>query len=101
MTEEAVVSAFCKSHLRIQGWGALGPGPPYPQDLFKTMQFSSNFKGKPRILSFRAQGPPPGVKSPLGPPDQNPGSTLESPGYLVAPAMFVLSVHGPSQTSNV
>ena len=38
------------------------------------MQFLGNFKGKPPILSkFYAQGPP-GVKSPLGPPDQNLGS---------------------------
>ncbi len=25
-------------------WGSWGPGPPYPQDLFKIMQFSGNFE---------------------------------------------------------
>ncbi len=42
-------------------------GPPFPQDFFKIMQFSGNFKGKPPISSkFWAQGPP-GVKTPLDP----------------------------------
>ncbi len=37
-----------------------GPGPPCPQDFFKIMQFSSNFKGRPTILSkFWAQPPTP------------------------------------------
>ncbi len=53
--------------------GPGGPGPtPCPQDFFKIGQFF----GKTPILSkFWAQGPPPSVvKTPLGPPDQNPGS---------------------------
>ncbi len=56
---------------RIQGAG--------PQDFFKIMQFSGNFKGQSPILSkFWAQ-PPVGVKTPLGPPDQNPGSASVPP----------------------
>ncbi len=37
------------------GRGPWGPGPPCPQDFFKIMQFSGNFKGKPPILG---SGPP-------------------------------------------
>ncbi len=52
---------------RIQG--AWGPGPPLPPRFLQLMQFSGNFKGKSPILSkFWAQGPPLGVKIPLGPP---------------------------------
>ena len=41
------------------------------------MQFSGNYKGKNPILSkFWAQVPP-GVKTRLGPPDQNPGFAPE------------------------
>ena len=48
-------------HQRMQGGG-------WPQDFFKIMQFSGNFKEKSHILSkFWAQGPSLGVKSPLGP----------------------------------
>ncbi len=44
----------------------------------KIMQFSGNFKEKNPILSkFWAQDPP-GVKTLLGPPDQNPGSATAS-----------------------
>ena len=50
--------------------GALWAWPPCPQDFFKIMQFSGNFKGKSPIFSkFWAQGPPLGVKTPLGLPD--------------------------------
>ncbi len=43
-----------------------GSRPPCPQDFFKIMQFSGNFKGRPPILStFWAQGPP-RVQTPLG-----------------------------------
>ncbi len=54
--------------------GPGGPGPLCPKDFFKIMQFSGNFRGKTLILSkLWAQGPL-GVKTLLGPPDQNPGS---------------------------
>ena len=53
------------AHQRIQG--ALGPGPPCPQDLSKVMRFSNNVK------RFFGSGPPWGQNS-AGPPDQNPES---------------------------
>ncbi len=38
--------------------GPWGPGPPCPQDFFKIMQFSEDFKGKTPILSkFQALAP--------------------------------------------
>ena len=47
----------------------MGVRPPLPQNFFKIVQFSGNSKGKPPILSkFWAQGPPLGVKTPLGSP---------------------------------
>ena len=59
------LEAFCwnilQSNVSSRPRGPAGPGPsPYPQDFFKIMQFSGNFKGKTPILSkFWAQGPPP------------------------------------------
>ncbi len=47
-------------HHRIQG----APLPPPQPFFFKIMQFSSNFKGNPTILSFFcSQGPPPWSKN--------------------------------------
>ena len=58
--------------------GPGGLGPLAPQDFCKIMQFSGNFQGRTNILSkVWAQGPS-GVKTPLGPPDQNPGFTPDS-----------------------
>ncbi len=69
---------------RIQG--ALRAGPPCPQDFFKIMQFSDNFKGKIPILSKCWVQAPLGVKTPLGPPDKNsgsaPGATMERQAFL-------------------
>ncbi len=54
--------------------GPGGGGPLASKTFLLFMQFSCNCKRKPPILNkFWAQGPP-GVKIPLGPPDQNPGS---------------------------
>ena len=51
------------------------PCPPCPQEFFKIMQFSSNFKGKPLFWTNFGLRAPLGVKTLLGlPPDQNPGS---------------------------
>ena len=48
--------------------GPGGPGPSCPQDFFKIMQFSGNFKGKTSIFSkFRARALPWGQNS-TGPP---------------------------------
>ena len=60
--------------------GGLGARPPsLPPRFFKIMQFSGNFLGKkPYFEQILGSGPPLGVKSLLGPPDQNPGSV---PGY--------------------
>ncbi len=62
--------------------GALGARTPLAsQDFFKIMQFSGNFKGKTLILGkFWAQGPPLGVKTPLGPPDLDPRSAPDASG---------------------
>ena len=55
------------------GGGSGAQAPPCPQDFFKIMQFSGNFKGKTPIFSkFRDQAPF-GVQTLLGPPGQNPG----------------------------
>ncbi len=55
--------------------GPWGPTtPPCPQDFFKIMQFSGNFKGKPLFWTHFGLKPPLEVKTQLGPPDQNPGS---------------------------
>ncbi len=56
-----------------RGGGSGAQAPPCPQDFFKIMQFSGNFKGKTPIFSkFRDQAPF-GVQTLLGPPGQNPG----------------------------
>ncbi len=48
-------------------------GPACPEEFFKIMQFSGNFKGKTLILSkFWAQGPHPWGQNSAIPPDQNP-----------------------------
>ncbi len=60
-------------HQRIQG-GPGGPSRPLPTRFFKTMQLSGNFKGKHLFLANFGLRAPSGVKTPLGPPDQNPGS---------------------------
>ena len=53
------------SHRQIQ---KEAQAPLAPKIFFKIIQFSGNFEGKSPILSrFWAQGPPPGVKTPLGP----------------------------------
>ncbi len=46
-------------------WGL----PPCPQDFFQNHAVFRKF-----WANFGSQGPPPGEKTPLGPPDQNPGS---------------------------
>ena len=70
--------------------GSRGGRTPCPPPRFlQNVQFSGNFKGKTPILSkFWAQGPPLGVKIPLGPPDQNPGSAPErrESGLIAIPA---------------
>ena len=82
--------------------GPWGPGPPLPQEFFLIMQFSGNFKGKTPILSkFWVQGPPIGVKTPLGHPDQNPGS---APGNFLLPQrkqkVYILHMWKRPQPSN-
>ena len=42
--------------------GLWRPGPPCPQDFFKIMQLSSNFKGKPHFEPILGSGPPLGSK---------------------------------------
>ncbi len=71
-----------KRAVTVADTGGLGAEPPLPQDFFKIMHFSGNFKGRTPISSkLWAQGsghlPPIEVQSPLGPPDQNPGSAPE------------------------
>ncbi len=60
------------SLIRYQRKGSLADpgGPGRPQDFFKIMQFSGNFE---HILG----SDPTGVKTPLGPRDQNPASAPE------------------------
>ncbi len=59
-----LVTIWSHWHLPTDG----SRGPLCPQDVFKIMQFSGNFLGKPPILSkFWAQGPPGGQNS-TGPP---------------------------------
>ena len=66
--------------------GPGGPSPLCPQEFFKIMQFSGNFKGKPLNLSkFWTQGPPcPWGQDSAGPPDQNPESAPGKYGKLYA-----------------
>ena len=60
--------AFCNGRAPADQRGPWGLGPPCPQDVFKIMQFSGNFKGKPPMLSkFCAQSPL-GSKNSAGPP---------------------------------
>ena len=58
----------------------------------KIFSKSCSFQGKPL---FWAQGPPFGVKTPLGPPDQNPGSGP------VAPAKAAAKASGNSKRANL
>ena len=46
------LSEYCVMKCTVDPGGGPGcPGPPCPQDFFKIMQFSGNFKGKTPILS--------------------------------------------------
>ncbi len=55
--------------------GGLGARvPPCTQDFFKIMQFSGNFKWETLFWAIFGLRAPLGVKTPLDPPDQNPGS---------------------------
>ncbi len=57
-----------------------GSGPPCPQDFFKSCSFQAILRENPYFEQIWAQGPPLGVKTLLGLPDQNPGSAPDSHG---------------------
>ena len=60
--------------------GPWRPGPPCPQDFFKIMQFSSNFKGKTLLWAHFGLRAPHWGQNSNGPPDQNLGS---APGGVI------------------
>ena len=64
--------------------GPWGPGPPAPKIFFKSCNFQAILREKPLSwANFRLRAPL-GVKTLLGPPDQNPGSAPEfSPRFFV------------------
>ncbi len=80
----SVETTFCGS---ISSCGSRGPGglsPPCPQDFFKIIQFSGNFKEKkPYFEQMLGSGPPLGSKLRWGAPDQNPGSAPDIIDLLV------------------
>ena len=73
-----------------QNWTVADPGRPWspwaplPPRFVENMQFSGNFRRKPPIRRKWLRVSPFGVKTPLGPPDQNPGSALDQPFICVA-----------------
>ena len=64
------------SQQRIQG--GLGPCPLAPKICQKSCSFQAILREKPLFWANFGLSPPLGVKTPLGPPDQNSGSTPAS-----------------------
>ena len=57
-------------------------GRPYPKEFFQNPAVFRQIKGKkPYFEQILGSGPPSGVKTLLGPPDQNPGSS-PAEGYV-------------------
>ncbi len=69
-------TSMASSQERIQG--DLRARAPCPQDFFRIMQLSGNFKGKRLYWADFGLRAPLGAETPLGPPDQNPGSAPAS-----------------------